>query len=104
MLTEAGNDLARLHPRALEVFQDGYISGHRDGYRAGYVARAADEVAEWAPVAAHIRAYVNSVHGLQARRGERRVVDTRPPAQIIADAYRSWGMEPPTMGGGRHVA
>lgn len=92
VLAEVGNDLSRLHPRALEVFHDGYVSGHRDGYRSGYVARAADEVAEWTPVRDHLTAYVRSLHGLKERREKHLPHDPRTGADLIAAAHASWGI------------
>lgn len=103
VLTEAGGNLAALHPRAYEVYCDGHAAGYVDGYRAGYAARAADEAAEWAPVRDHLAAYVRSFHGLQRRRDERPARRPQTPEQILQHAHQSWGIDW-NEGGRRHVA
>lgn len=109
VLTEAGGDLSQIHPRALDVFADGHLSGKRLGYtlgwRAGYAARAQQEINEWIPVRDHLYAYVRSFHGLKNRREDqtahRSSVSPHSRARMIANAYQSWEMQPPN-GGSHH--
>lgn len=81
-------------PRARLIAEDYYANGYHDGIQRGLEIAEQAAVEQWKPIRDNLAAHFQNFD-LKRRRTEytNRDIDKRPPAQLIADAYESWGLE-----------